>query len=71
MSPRIIMWIPVGLGLVRGLLSLARSACSVSDCELTETYSPAAMDMAAGYETSDTRKQYLALGGLGRSSLER
>jgi len=25
---------------------LARSACSVSDCELTETYSPAAMDMA-------------------------
>jgi hypothetical protein len=29
------------------------------------------MDMAAGYETSDTRKQYLALGGLGRSSLER
>src|SRR5690606_9841380 len=26
--------------------SRARSACSVSDCELTETYSPAAMDMA-------------------------
>jgi hypothetical protein len=28
------------------LVSRARSACSVSDCELTETYSPAAMDMA-------------------------
>src|SRR3569832_2465804 len=26
--------------------SRARSACSVSDCELTETYSPAAIDMA-------------------------
>src|SRR6516164_11173515 len=27
-------------------LSRARSAISVSDCELTETYSPAAMDIA-------------------------
>ncbi len=27
-------------------VSRARSACSVSDCELTETYSPAAIDMA-------------------------
>ena len=28
------------------LRSRARSACSVSDCELTETYSPAAIDIA-------------------------
>ena len=28
------------------LRSRARSACSVSDCELTDTYSPAAIDMA-------------------------
>lgn len=30
----------------QSLVSRARSACSVSDCELTDTYSPAAIDMA-------------------------
>ena len=31
---------------LNSLRSRARSACSVSDCELTDTYSPAAIDMA-------------------------
>src|ERR1019366_10586452 len=32
--------------LAHSLRSRPRSACSVSDCELTDTYSPAAIDMA-------------------------
>ena len=31
---------------LNSLRSRARSACSLSDCELTDTYSPAAIDMA-------------------------
>jgi hypothetical protein len=37
-----------GKSSLNSLRSRARSACSVSDCELTDTYSPAAIDMAPG-----------------------
>ena len=38
--------VELALGVARAPPSRARSARSVSDCELTETYSPAAIDMA-------------------------
>ena len=44
---------PVRAGVASSALSRARSACSVSACELTETYSPAAIDMAPGNQAGN------------------
>src|SRR5512136_1076238 len=40
------------------LRSRARSACSVSDCELTDTYSPAAIDKARRRDDTVVRSEH-------------
>ena len=45
------------------LRSRARSACSVSDCELTDTYSPAAIDMAPATSPATPGDQDIVLRG--------